>query len=219
MALTAPAAKDDHACRNIESFRLKPNDGDRIVVEQCPHSEDSPRVRIYRRDRVTTIQPEGGLVSVAEGLQGTHGAPANEFRSKWVYAPKGYQRNGRSTIILFGYPFASDPGSLRVVQIPTDGQPELVFSDDTFQINSLQRSTNSFRLIGHRSFAQMSGKCTATYDPASVVQIGFDGKAVYSASLSREYNITHGYVWAGPKTREDIGVNICRRPARIMRPK
>jgi hypothetical protein len=62
----------------------------------------------------------------------------------------------------------------------------------------------------------MSGRCLGTYDPFTVIKLGVVGQFRNSILLSRAYNVSHGYVWAGPESREDIRVDFCAKPARLV---
>lgn len=190
---------------------------DRILIEQNTTLDNSPRLRLLRRGHpAMAIEPEGGLVKLSDGLQWAHATPPNRLTSDWVYAPSLSAKAGQNLFIVFGHAFASDPGSIRVVRIQSSGQPEVVYSDQTFQLETLKVSGSEVRLIGRRSLTQMSDRCLGTYDPFSVLRIRPNGAANYSPSLSRTYNLTHGYVWAGPHYREDIQVNVCSTPARVV---
>ena len=65
----------------------------------------------------------------------------------------------------------------------------------------------------------MGSKCVSTYDPYSVFKLSdpTKGRFQYSLALSEKYNLAYYAGWAGPNAREDIGVNICQKPARMVR--
>ena len=75
-------------------------------------------------------------------------------------------------------------------------------------------------MIGSGSTSEMASKCVSTYDPYAVFKLSdrAKGRFQYSLALSKKYNLAHYAGWAGPNAREDIGVNFCRKPARIVRP-
>jgi hypothetical protein len=64
----------------------------------------------------------------------------------------------------------------------------------------------------------MDTKCLSTYDPISVFRLsaGAAGRFVYDEALSKAYNLSHRYVWAGPNAREDVAVDLCRKAGPIL---
>lgn len=190
---------------------------DYFIVESNSDSDNSPRVRInWRGHTVLRVQPEGGLVRVSEAAKGSRGLPVNRLKSSWIYSPDFPGRNEEGLYLMFGWAFASDPGSLRVVRILPDGQPRMIYSDDTFQVETMVADAQGVELIGRRSLPEAMGACLTTYDPFTVLRIRRDISPKPSVALSRNYNLAHGYVWAGPMPRTDIRVDSCANPARIV---
>jgi hypothetical protein len=190
---------------------------DDFTVESNRSSDDSPRIHIdWRGHRALTVQPEGGLVRVADAVKWARGLPSNRLSSAWVYSPKFSSRAGENFYLMFGWAFASDPGSLRIVRIRADGKPQLVYSDDTFLVDAIAEDTDGLELAGRRSLSEAMGGCLTTYDPFTVIRLRRDRPPKPSVALSRKYNLSHGYVWAGPKPREDLRVDSCAKPTRLV---
>jgi hypothetical protein len=185
-----------------------------FLVESSSASDDSPRLRVQRGGRtVLTVQPEGGLVRVAEALKGAHAMPSNRLASAWVYSPR--LPGGQDLFMVFGRAFTGDPGSLRVFRMSPDSPPKLLYTDNAFELEAIVEAAGHLDLVGRRSFTQMTSRCEGSYDPFLVLRVDRDGAVGYSAALSQSYNLTHGYVWRGPQAREDVRVNVCSRPARV----
>ena len=208
----------ESAWKALETVTLSspPGVNRRAVIEHALATDDSPRIRFNPgMASEIIVSPEGGVVSVAEGLQSSHRMPPNLLSSRWIYSPSVAGRPDQIAMI-FGRAFASEPGSISIIDLLPNGKLERVFSDDTFQIDTIETRGGSILLIGKRSLTQMLSACTSTYDPFTVFQLDGSGRFRRSASLSRSYNLSHGYVWAGPKSRDDIHVNVCTKPARLV---
>ena len=119
----------------------------------------------------------------------------------------------RPLLLFFGWPYASDPGSLLVLGFGSDCSPYQILQSENFELTALQRDPTGFiTLIGKHSLSQvmagadgawLNGKPYATtYDPYSVYRIDpVAGSAKFSLEDSRLYNQTH-YCWAGPQMSE-----------------
>jgi hypothetical protein len=189
-----------------------------LAVEAVGNSEDDNgrRLTIYRDGkRHTVVSLEGGLATVRESLPSALSAK-NKIHSKFVFASPSMPDG---MIVVFGPAFASDPGALRVMKLSDKANPDQLFSDETFALTDVRRGANgSLLMIGKRSFSQMSARCLTTYDPYSVFELDTaSDRFRYSLPMSRRYNLSHYAGWAGRDAREDIGVNICKKPSRIVR--
>ena len=164
------------------------------------------------------IAPEGGLNTTRLGLLFVKHPPRNGLRSRWLYMPPAIRGPSNEPLLfVFGWAYASDPGSLYVLSLPATGSPKMLMADGAFSLNSFSRQKDKPVLVGQRSFGEASGPCTGTYDPESVFLIGRDGRFAYSTSASRIQNLKDGYPWAGPKPREDVLVDRCAHKARLIR--
>ena len=203
-----------------------------FVVEENldPPKTDSdprtPRLRIVSPnggDLIVAV--EGGLVKSSDGLGSKAIASDNLLKSDFVYlSPKLKGSHGEPALIVFGWAFASDPGSIRVVALDANATPRLIFSHDTFDLDAIADldGDGAAELIGHRSLSQGFGKCFQTCDPFAVYRFenGPLPKATYSLTLSKAYNLKHYFGWAGPSAREDLAVVMCPEArGRIMNSK
>ncbi len=190
----------------------------KFIVEEGPGDR---RLRIIDPDgAVHIISVEGGFVTIVDGLAEPALANDNLLKSKYAYlSPKLRNARNEPLLIGFGWAFASDPGSIRVIGLDARGIPRVIFSDDTFRLFAIGDLDGRGRpdLIGIRSVSESVNGCVRTYDPFSVLRFATNGRLRYSLSLSKAYNLAHYYGWAGPKYRDDIVVVTCpNAPARIM---
>jgi hypothetical protein len=116
-------------------------------------------------------------------------------------------------LIVFGWGFGSDPGSLVILTLDPSGAPVTVFQSDAFELNALVDLDGDgvAEVVGKHSLSEVWGRCFETYDPYSVYRLAGSHvpRAVYDSALSRSYNIAHYFGWAGPKARGDIAVVRC----------
>lgn len=170
-----------------------------------------PRLRIKGPDRrgFTVVLP-GGL----DKIQDKKLTADNLIKSSYLYlTPKLKDAQGRPALVVFGWAYASDPGSLRVLLLGKTGYPTSVFSSDTFYLAALQDidGDGMSEIIGGHCLSQLWGTCFSTYDPYSVyhLPVSGEGKATLSLELSRRYNLKNYYGWAGPRCSEDLAVVLC----------
>src|SRR4051812_14945577 len=170
--------------------------------------DDARRLAIIRDGRRTIIPIEGGLAATPRA--------GNRLHSKFVYAAKPMPSN---MVILSGYTFDTGPGAMRIIRL--GATPEQIFSEEHYYLEDVRTGVDgrSLLVIGKRTFPEMANRCISTYDPYSVFKLGdlVKGRFQYSLALSKQYNLAHYAGWAGPVSSEKSFVNICRRPARIVR--
>lgn len=141
-------------------------------------------------------------------------AKDNLLRSPSLYlTPRLRGPGGTPMLIVFGWGFASDPGSLVILTLDQRGAPMKVFQSDAFELTALldlNRDGNP-EVVGKRSLSQVWGRCFETYDPYAVYRLAGSPvpRAIYDTALSRAYNIAHYFGWAGPEAREDVAVVRC----------
>jgi hypothetical protein len=178
-------------------------------VERNDQFDENRRLAVIRDGRRTIVSVEGGLATTRR--------TGNRLHSKFVYAARPMPSN---MVILFGHTFDTGPGAMRIIRLGVT--PEQILSENEFDLTDLRKGADgrSLLVIGKHSFSQMSSMCVSSYDPYSVFKLsdGAKGRFQYSLALSKVYNLAHYAGWAGPDSREDIGVNICRKPARLVRP-
>ena len=205
----------------VESLQvIGPNrHGYTLTVEDNPEIDATPRLRVAGPNgRGLKVQQDGGLIPVAKALEGKRLLEPNSVGSKYVYIPPTLKDPSNEIfLIVFGWAYASDPGSIRIVKLDRDS-PKLVFSAETFELEQIIRLNggHEIQIVGRRSLSQLWGKCLSTYDPYAVFKMGSAAKFEYSAALSKGYNLTHRYVWAGPDSREDVAVDECASPRKLV---
>jgi hypothetical protein len=195
---------------------LKGRPGYRLEIQGDLSSEAGARLVITDpKGASTTIAPAGGLVSVHDAVEGAPPGP-NLIQSKYVYASA---RLPEGMFIVFGRPGDPDPGAIRVVRLGAKPSVTTVLSEDTFLLTAIEAHGGDVLIVGKRSLSQMFKKCLATYDPYAVFKLtpGEGGRFEYQAAESKAYNIKHYGGWAGDKGREDIAVNTCAKPMRIVK--
>jgi hypothetical protein len=132
----------------------------------------------------------------------------NQVPSEYVLAVRA--GDNRTLLMLFGYAYASSPGSLDVLEIGVTGLPRVVLHRDEFGLKDIRDLDGDglAEIVGYPCLSQESGDGILTYDPFNVYQLGRTAsmKAVLSVPLSKAYNLKHYYGWAGPECREDIRV-------------
>jgi hypothetical protein len=209
--------------RPVETVAWRTSPALRAVVEQAD-VEDSPRLRITGANRIDfVVSAEGGLVKLTQGLLEPTLRHLNTVAASYVFLPRNVvAADGTPLLIVTGWAFASDPGSLRVIALNEQRRPYLVFSSDTFDLSALADLDGDglAEIIGKHSLSQMFGPedpshpgrhCFLTYDPFLVYHLPArpGGKALYSLDVSRQYNLGHYYGWVGPEASEDWTVVVC----------
>ena len=115
---------------------------------------------------------------------------------------------GNPVLFVFGYAYASSPGSLHAIAFGTDGSPREIFSAKEFDLYDFSdvNSDGMPEIVGKKCLSETLGDSKQTYDPYSVFRLpkAPATKAVYSLLLSKTYNLKHYYGWAGPNCREDV---------------
>jgi hypothetical protein len=118
--------------------------------------------------------------------------------------------SGGEILLVFGWGYASSPGSFHLIALKDDGTPYEVLSLKEFDFDKFVdlESDSDRGLVGKKCFSQEFGDGLLTYDPYSVYLIpkSSSGAARYSPELSKQYNLKHYYGWAGPDCREDVAV-------------
>jgi hypothetical protein len=186
-----------------------------LTVESADGVDDSPRLTIAAPGgRTTVVSLNGGLAAVKDAMSTKSLAAQNKLKSKYLYAADALKdrAGGDRLIVAFGAPEDPDPWAIRVLALAANGQVQTLLSADAFELTAIAdlNKDGVAELVGRPSYSQMDTRCIATYDPQAVFRLS-GGKYVYDEALSKTYNLTHRYVWAGPRSREDIGVNLCGR--------
>ena len=109
-------------------------------------------------------------------------------------------------MFLFGYSYASSPGSLDVLEVSNKGQPGIVLHRDEFGLKEIRDLDGDglADIVGYPCLSQAWGNGLLTYDPFNVYKLGASPAlpANLSLPLSKSYNLKHYYGWAGAKCSE-----------------
>ncbi|HXQ44968.1 MAG TPA: hypothetical protein VN806_00020 [Caulobacteraceae bacterium] len=207
VAAAAPAAWQPVETTHIGAYTL--------TVESDAGADDSPRLEIAAPGgHTTTLSLSGGLATVKDAMPTKSLAALNKLHSKYLYATDALRdrASGDRLVVVFGAAQDPDPYAIRVLHLAANGQVQTLLSDDAFELTAIADLNKDGvpELIGRPSWSQMDTKCLSTYDPIGVYRLS-GAQYVYDEGLSKTYNLTHRYVWAGPKSREDVAVDICRK--------
>jgi hypothetical protein len=191
------------------------HDGVRVVLEvPYPWSDpgDFTRIRIRVPGQKTfTLSNKNGWVKY--GSDEASEPPntlvvKNVVRSPHVLALKVAEN--RTALFLFGYVYASSPGSLDVLELSEAGQPRVVLHRDEFGLTDVRDfdADGIAEVVGYPCLSQEFGNGLQTYDPFNVYKLDMTPAtyAKLSLPLSKSYNLEHYYGWAGVRCREDVAV-------------
>jgi hypothetical protein len=132
----------------------------------------------------------------------------NLVSSKYVLALKADKH--RTLLFLFGYSYASSPGSLDVLELGDSGQPRVVFHRDEFGLKDVRDLDGDGiqELIGYPCLSEAFGDGLLSYAPFNVYMFGAasSSSAKLSLPLSKAYNLKHYYGWAGAVCSEKFAV-------------
>jgi hypothetical protein len=187
-----------------------------LTVESEDGVDNSPRLVIAAPGgRTIVVSLNGGLASVKDAMSTKSLAAQNQLHSNYLYASAVLRdrASGDRLVVVFGAPEDPDPWAIRVLALAANGQVQTLLSDDAFELTAVADLNKDGvpELVGRPSYAQMDNRCVATYDPQAVYRLVGD-RYVYDEALSKTYNLAHRYVWAGPHSREDVGVDLCNKP-------
>lgn len=118
--------------------------------------------------------------------------------------------DGRMILLLSGYSYASSPGSLDVIELPSSGAPRVVLHRKELGVREVAdiNGDGKAELVAYPCLSQEFGNGLLTYDPFNVYQFGSVAgeSAQISVPLSKQYNIAHYYGWAGVNCSEKLAV-------------
>jgi hypothetical protein len=135
------------------------------------------RVRAPSGEVFTTRSGQGPLVPVREGVFDSTLVLDNLTRSTHFYlSPKLRTFSGAPMLLLFGFAYASDPGSLKVLAPGAGGLPIEAFSSNEFELTAVEdlNGDGSAELIGKPSLSQCGGCNHCSYDPFAVYRFPTD---------------------------------------------
>jgi hypothetical protein len=190
-----------------------------LTVQSQADGTDTPRLTIAGPGGATTIVSlSDGLATVKDAMTVKSLAARNTLHSQYVFATGALKAAGAGdrVVVVFGAASDPDPFAIRVLELGANGQVKTLLAEDAFELIAitLPDKSGAPELIGRPSWSQMDTKCLSTYDPQAVYRLSA-GKYVYDEALSKAYALAH-YVWAGPKSREDVAVDLCHKPLRLV---
>jgi len=113
-------------------------------------------------------------------------------------------------LMMFGYSYASSPGSLHVISMNDKQVPFEILRLRNFSLVEIKDLDNDGvpEIVGKECLSQSFGPGILTYDPYSVYRFSANAGSPMKLDivLSKKYNETNYYGWAGIKCREDISV-------------
>jgi len=185
------------------------------VIIEIPEKWDGPGdftrvcMRMPKQREFALTNKNGWVKYNSEGVGLTKQLRNNNLvHSSYILGAQA--KGGRTLLLLFGYAYASSPGSLDVLEISPDGQPRVVLHRDELGLKELRDLDGDglAELIVYPCLSQEWGNGLLTYDPFNVYKLGLSpgDPATLSLLLSKDYNLRNYYGWAGAKCREDIAV-------------
>jgi hypothetical protein len=174
-----------------------------LVAEHTTKQEgggDFTRVSIFREGKqVGSFEDKDGLTSIKDsvGPKIIERAKHNLLNSKYFLAlPEVKNPLGRPLLFLFGYAYASDPGSLHILELRENATP---YEIHYFQLFYLADFTNHNRSIVGGGSTESFGPCFEEYNPFFVYSWASDPTKglVLDEELCKEYNHSNYYGWAG----------------------
>ena len=202
--------------RQVEELRFDwdTHKGVRLVVE-IPEGWNDPgdftriRVNVPGQKEFVTVNKLGWVrydsdeASTSPLVRETR----NALKSANVLAVN--MAEGRTVLFLFGYSYASSPGSLDILELADSGVPRVVLHREELGVKQLLDVDGDgvVEIVGYPCLSEEFGNGLLTYDPFNVYKLPASGdRATLSLPLSKSYNLKHYYGWAGPKCRDDVAV-------------
>jgi hypothetical protein len=215
--------------KKVSDFRFDWNGRRNVrIILEIPENWSDPgdftRIRILvPGEKQFEAKNDGGWVKFrSEGASTSANVRGykNLVRSEYVLAQNASEL-GRTLLVVVGYSFASSPGSLDVIELPSSGPPRTVLHKDELGLRELRDldADGTIEVVGYPCLSQEFGNDLLTYDPFNVYKLGpVSGDAAkISIPISRNYNIDHYYGWAGINCSEKIAVVL--HPAGSKKPK
>ena len=202
--------------KQVSSFQFNWNGHANVQITlEIPYPWSDPgdftriRIRVPGRKEFVLNNKTGWVKNVSEDAgQLPRTLAKNAVHSNYVLALKVAE--DRTALFLFGYAYASSPGSLDMLELSTDGQPRVVLHRDELGLKDVRDldADGVAEVVGYPCLSQQFGNGLLTYDPFNVYKLGEHpaNPASLSLPLSKAYNLKHYYGWAGPQCREDVAV-------------
>ncbi|MGD0580290.1 MAG: hypothetical protein ABSC08_15335 [Bryobacteraceae bacterium] len=211
-------ADDAGRWKHIESFKYRQEERggiERTFVLESP--AESEMEQSFTRLRIKTVgQPEFVLTNEfawwikPAAFQNWFSRRKNAVNSQYVFGLRTLIGGTPHTLLfLVGWPFASSPGSLHILDLRDDQAPAVILRKEELELVGISDvNGDGFpEIIGAPCMSQEWGDHLLTYDPIHVyvLQQG-RSEATLSIPLSRAYNEKHYYGWVGPQCSEDWAI-------------
>jgi hypothetical protein len=216
-ATVAPLAAAQNKWRLVSSFTVSWNEQANVHFSlSIPETWDTPgdftRLSIIvPGHKQFVLANEGGWVKYGSNEASTSLEVKNLknlIASNYVFAAKAAQN--RTVLFLFGYSYASSPGSLDMLEISAEGDVWVALHREELGLKDFRdlNGDGVAEVVGYPCLSEEYGNGLLTYDPFNVYSLSNSpgGKANLSVALSKQYNLRHYYGWAGPECSEDFAV-------------
>ena len=133
----------------------------------------------------------------------------NLVNSQYLYCTSvPFGKTDRTLLFVIGWPYASSPGSVHVIQLEGNRAPVVVFRKDEFEVSDLIDLDGDGKpeIVGRPCLSQEWGDHLLTYAPSHVYILQSGVPEVFSEALSRRYNSEHSYGWAGKDCSDKLAV-------------
>jgi hypothetical protein len=211
-------ARSETKWKRVSSFLFDWNGHPKVqVIMEIPASWSDPgdftRIRIQvPGQKQFVLSNSNGWVKLSSDVAAIRPnvlKMKNLVHSEYVLALDASHDN-RTLLFLFGYSYASSPGSLDVIEILHSGQPRLVLHREELGLVDVRDldGDGTAEIVTFPCLSQEYGDGLLTYDPLDVYTIGKAAgePAVLSLPLTKSYNLKHYYGWAGPECSEKFAV-------------
>lgn len=185
------------------------------IPEDYDAGGDFTQLRILRGGReIFHLTDDDGFAKVKEAVLSPEimkASSQNLLRTEHLLMlPDLKGRSQYPILMLFGWGYASDPGSLHVVALDSTGMPREILRLTNFDLWSTTDLDDDGvpELVGRKCLAEEWGSGFLTYVPVLVYRFGAapDSPMTLDTVLSQRYNEEHLYGWAGSECREDLAV-------------
>lgn len=126
--------------------------------------------------------------------------------------PVSPRRNKEFVLLLFGYQYASSPGTLHVISLDQKGDPKVIFEKE-FEVSQLEDldGDNMVELIGNPWYGEVFGPDDIfhSYVPTYIYSLTRKDNALQlqlNEALSKKYNEENFYGWVSPAAAQEYVV-------------
>jgi hypothetical protein len=161
------------------------------------------------------VNDDDGLAKISVALTSERKKLCNKniLKSKYLMMISGIKGNSKYPLLfLFGWPYASDPGSLHVVALGNDSIPKEILNLKNFALDSFAEldKKSTLELIGNPCMSEVWGPENSflSYSPYHVYRFGPlpTSPMTLDLKLTESYNKKKYYGWAGPACSEETVV-------------